>query len=213
MDSGLWLLGFIAPVNHCLNPGLKRRVAAGLAIVAVGARLGGVAAHPPAVERPVVVAAEHAGLLQLGEIALDLGRRRADQIGELRRADRPRVDQQRAMRPRLVHQAQHLDPQAARRQRAHPQHRIGPPVGGEEFEPGLLHVVSKRVGRSLLPLVGEGGPAKRGRMRVLSAWLELPGAPHPSRPIALKEIIGEVAPCPRAFPATKPRSPASCGAT
>jgi hypothetical protein len=36
-------------------------------------------------------------------------------------------------------------------------------------------------GRILLPLVGEGGLAKRGRMRVRPAGLELPENPHPTR--------------------------------
>ncbi len=35
--------------------------------------------------------------------------------------------------------------------------------------------------RILLPLVGEGGLAKRGRMRDVATWLELPGNPHPTR--------------------------------
>ena len=138
---------------------LKRRVAARPAVDAVDRRSLLVAAHAPAVERAVRVAAEHAGLLQLGEKTLDLRDPAADQIGELRRRHRPAVDKQRPMRARLVHQAQHLDPQPPRGERTHAQGGVGAPVGREEFEPGLFNDISKKLGAQiLLPLVGEGGP-------------------------------------------------------
>ena len=36
---------------------------------------------------------------------------------------------------------------------------------------------ARKQGRSLLPFTGEGSPAKRGRMRDVGAWLELPEEP------------------------------------
>ena len=78
LASGIWTLASgLYPrlnrwVNRWVNPRLKRRVAARPAIDAVDRGSLLVAAHTPAVERAIRVAAEHAGLLQFGQKPLDL---------------------------------------------------------------------------------------------------------------------------------------------
>ena len=124
--SGLWHMGFIPPINRRLirgvNPplilSLQFGITAPFTVRAVLIGLGLIPHHAAGEDHPVRRPAEHAAPLKLGKRRRDSLQWRAGQRGQLLDRRHHPLDQKVPIWLRLVHQRQHVGPQAARLQAA-----------------------------------------------------------------------------------------------